>query len=65
MIEHWDPSQKTEDARDQGCWRMVGNGKRFLPGKFPTVNLGALKNNANVCNNYRSFVNLSLGPGTD
>jgi len=62
VIEHWDPTQKTEDQRDQGCWRMVGNGKRFLPGKFPTVNLGALKNNANVCNNFRSFVNLSLGP---
>jgi len=65
VIEHWDSSAKADgDASDQGCWRMVGNGRRYLPGKFPKANLGQLKNAAHVCNNYRTFANLSLGPGT-
>ena len=64
VLEWWDPTQKTEDARDNGCWRMVGNGKRFLPGKFPKVNIYGLKNASDVCNNFRTFANLQLGPGT-
>ena len=64
VLEHWDPTQKTEDARDGGCWRMVGNGKRYLPGKFPTQNMYALRGANDVCNNFRIFANLQLAPGT-
>lgn len=64
-IMHWDSSGRpTSTSTGQpGCWRMVGNGKRYLPGKFPTtVNLRGMKKNTNICNNFRIVANLSLGP---
>lgn len=45
------PATKTDDG-EPGSWQMVFNGKRFLPGEFPTSNLLALKNPNDVINNY-------------
>ena len=63
-IMHWDSAGQRPNGREPGCWRMVGNGKRFLPGKFPNANLDQLKNNTNVCNSFSLSINLSPGPGT-
>jgi hypothetical protein len=59
-IMHWDSSATPPSQSQPGCWRMVGNGKRYLPGKFPTVNLDKLKSSSNVCNNFSQAANLSL-----
>jgi hypothetical protein len=55
-IQHWDSAGQAPGSSRAGCWRMVGNGKRFLPGKFPTTNLDAMKNNSEVCNNFAVFI---------
>jgi hypothetical protein len=60
VVQHWDPTARTESSRNPGCWRMVGNGKRYLPGKFPTANLDSLRNPNHVCNNFSQAVNLQL-----
>ena len=64
VIEHWDPTAQTPSSRNPGCWRMVGNGKRYLPGKFPTANLDQMKSPSNICNNLSASAQLSLSPGT-
>ncbi len=42
---------------------MVANGKRYLPGKFPTKNLDQMKNPTDMCNNFRPALSLTR-PGT-
>jgi len=59
-LMHWDSAGQRSASSQPGCWRMVQNGKRFLPGKFPTVNLDKLKSSSNVCNNYSASANLAL-----
>jgi hypothetical protein len=60
-IEHWDPAAQTESSRNPGCWRMVDNGKRYLPGKFPKDrNLLAMKKPNHICNNFSQSVLLAL-----
>ena len=65
VIEHWDSTGRTEsNSRTQGCWRMVGNGARYLPGKFPGRDLDEMKNQSDICNEFSASANLQLGPGT-
>ncbi len=65
VIQHWDSTGRTEsNSRTQGCWRMVGNGKRYLPGKFPGTDLDVMKKPGEICNEYSKSANLSLAPGT-
>ncbi len=59
-IMHWDATAGSASDAKPGCWRMVGDGRRFLPGKFPTqVNLTQLKRTRDVCNNYVAPATLS------
>lgn len=57
-LMHYDPAAKSSNSQQPGCWRMVGNGKRYLPGKFPKLNLDAMNKDTEVCNNFRSLANL-------
>jgi hypothetical protein len=61
-IEHWDGAAQSEGSRNPGCWRMVRDGKRYLPGKFPKTNLMQMKNPKDTCNNFSQAANLSLAP---
>ena len=60
VIMHWDSTATPPSSNQPGCWRMVGNGQRFLPGKFPKVDMISLKKPNNVCNNFSTFANLAL-----
>ena len=51
-IQHWDSAAQAPSSSKPGCWRMYGGGKRFLPGKFPSLNLADMKNAGDVCNNF-------------
>ncbi|MEO6203983.1 MAG: hypothetical protein ABIO67_01165 [Mycobacteriales bacterium] len=65
IIQHWDSTARTEsNPRTQGCWRMVGNGKRYLPQKFPGTDFDAMNNPRDICNEFSTSANLSTAPGT-
>lgn len=52
-IQHWDSTAQAPSSSQTGCWRMYNNGKRYLPGKFPKLNLDQMKQSSDFCNNYR------------
>ena len=57
-IQHWDSAGQPPSSSRPGCWRMYGNGSRFLPGKFPKLNLLDMKKSTDVCNNFSELANL-------
>jgi hypothetical protein len=62
VIEHWDPAGQDPNNRQKGCWRMVANGTRYLPGTFPKDNLSVLAKPDDVCNGFNNLLHLSTSP---
>lgn len=59
-IEHWSSTARSTASSQPGCWLMVARGRRYLPGKFPTANLDAMKNPADPCNEFAQSSNLRI-----
>ena len=51
QIEIWDNEQAAQDTR-AGCWRIISDGARFFPGKYPEGNIDSNLGQIGPCNNY-------------
>lgn len=51
----YDANSRAPGAQGPGCWRMPDQGKRYVPGSWPSQELSARKNAAaDPCNVYKS-----------
>jgi hypothetical protein len=50
--EFWDPSVSfnTANTNFKGCWRMMQNGRRYLPGQWPAGDTTQQENPDDLCN---------------
>lgn len=57
--EYWDASRTAPDATRPGCWRAIDNGRRYLPGKWPSGNIDAQITGNEPCNAFSASSRLN------
>ena len=55
-VSWWDPASRSRNGR-QGCWRMPEDGRRYLPGTWPSGDVPAQRNaQRDPCNGYAASI---------
>ena len=57
-VEWWDGTGKDVNG-DQGCWRMIGDGLRYLSGGWPKTNISAKQTPNDYCNTFSQLAPVS------
>ena len=61
VLEWFNPNGTDPNNPQPGCWQMIDDGTRFLNG-FPSGNLAAQQNPADVCNGFDTTVGIDDNP---
>jgi hypothetical protein len=62
MVKWWHSGSKAEGRPEQGCWRMVEEGKRYFAGTWPEREASAGRNpSRDTCNTYAGPLLIYLG----
>jgi hypothetical protein len=62
IVMYWDATQVPPNDPDMGCWRMVGNAKRYLFGQFPQQEFSTTRSNSDACNGFEGTALRYLAP---
>ena len=61
QIEIWEDQMTPPEEGRNGCWRIISNGARYFPGKYPAGNIDSNLNQLGPCNNYSASGNPAVG----
>ena len=61
MVNWWDSESKAPGRNEQGCWRMVDEGRRYFAGTWPEREASTWRTDSDPCNTYAGPLLLYVG----
>lgn len=61
MVNWWDSESQAPGRSEQGCWRMVEEGRRYFAGAWPNREASAGRTESDPCNTYAGPLLLYVG----